>query len=50
LNTQGTNKHSINDSWGREIIHSKHKHHHFPLSYTPIHLRHVIRLQMCCLS
>jgi len=50
LNTQGTNKHSINDSWGREIVLWKHKDRHCPFCYTPIHLRHVIRFQMRCIS
>ena len=34
---------------GARIVHSKHKHHHFPLSYTPIQISHVGKLQMRCL-
>jgi len=34
---------------GARIVHSKHKHHHFPSSYTPIQISHVSKLQMRCL-
>jgi len=34
---------------GARTVHSKHKHHHCPLSYTPIKISHVGKLQMRCL-
>jgi len=47
--SEGTNKHNINDSWGTRIVHSKHKHHHCHLSYTPIQISHIGKFQMRCL-
>jgi len=34
---------------GAIIVDSKHQHHHFPFSYTPIQTSHVGKLQMRCL-
>jgi len=34
---------------GARIVHSKHKHHYCPLSYTPIQISHIGKLQMHCL-
>jgi len=34
---------------GARIVHSKHKHHHCPFSYTPIQTSNGGNLQMRCL-